>query len=167
MAQTNKNRKFYVSVTLDEGSIPQAAPDDLTQSEYEALKWTQVKHVGSIGQTGMDTNIVSYDELDTEVTQKNKGISNAGDPDVECARAPTDLGQVAMRAAGATKFYYAFKTVDDDAPSAGYSGSVYYNRGLVTGPKRPNGRNEDFNLEVFTLGLVQKEIVVDPKPLVS
>ena len=32
-------------------------------------------------------------------------------------------------------------------------------RGLVTGPKRPNGRNEDFNLEVYTLGLTQYEII--------
>lgn len=159
MANTNKGRKFFLCVT------PQ--PADLTQNQYEALTYIEVSNVGAVGETGTNTNIVSYDELATEVTQKQKGISNAGDPDVECARNPTDPGQIAMRAAAATKFYYATKTEDADAPDASHTNSVYYNRGLVTGPKRPNGRNEDFILEVFTLGLVQKEIVVNPVSLVA
>lgn len=167
MAQTNKGRKFFIAVTSPGGTVPAPQPSDLTKSQYEALNWLEVKNVGSVGQTGMDTNIVNYDELSTEVTQKQKGISNAGDPDVECARNPTDDGQKAMRAAGDTKFDYAFKTEDDDAPDSSHTNSIYYNRGLVTGPKRPGGRNEDFILEVFTLGLKQKEIVVDPVSLVA
>ena len=129
------------------------------------LTWTEVKNVASIGESGTNTNIVSYDELSTEVTQKQKGISNAGDPAVECARNPSDPGQQAMRAAAKTKYYYAYKTEDADAPDEDTTNSVYYNRGLVTGPTRPNGRNEDFILEIFTLGLVQTEIVVDPQPI--
>lgn len=34
----------------------------------------------------------------------------------------------------------------------------------MSGPIRPNGRNEDFILARFTLGLMQREIVVDPEP---
>lgn len=167
MANTNKNSKFYIAVTEPSGSVPQACPADLTLEQYEALHWTQVKNTGSIGETGTSTNVVSYDELETDVTQKQKGISNAGDPDIECARNPTDPGQIAMRAAGATKFYYAFKVEKDDAPQPGYTNSVFYNRGLVTGPRRPNGRQEDFDLEIFSLGLIQKEIAVDPAPIAS
>lgn len=159
MAQTNKGRKFYFC------STPQ--PSALSQAQYEALTWIPVANVGAVGETGMNTNIVSYDELSTDVTQKQKGISNAGDPDIECARNPTDPGQVALRAAAKTKFYYATKTEDEDAPDANFTNSIYYNRGLITGPKRPNGRNEDFILEVFTLGLIQQEIVVDPVALVA
>lgn len=158
MANTNKGRKFYICVT------PQSA--DLSKSEYEALTYVEVSNVGSVGETGMNTNIVSYDELATDVTQKQKGISNAGDPDIECARNPTDPGQIALRAAAKTKFYYATKFEDADAPDANHTNSIYYNRGLITGAKRPNGRNEDFILEVFPLGLVQQEIVVDPVSLV-
>lgn len=165
MANTNKGRKFYIAVTAPGGSTPAPQASNLTQNQYEALNWTEVGNVGSVGETGMNTNVVSYDELATEVTQKQKGISNAGDPVVECARNPTDPGQIAMRAAGATKFYYAFKVEDADAPSDSYSNSIYYNRGLVTGPTRPNGRNEDFILENYTLGLVQREVVVDPTAL--
>lgn len=163
MANTNKGRKFYIAVTTPGGSTPLACPSDLNQGQFEALNWTQVSNVGSIGESGMQTNLPTYDELSTEVMQKQKGISNAGDPPVEVARNPTDPGQVALRAAAATKFNYAFKTEDNDAPSSDYTNSIYYNRGVVTGPTRPNGRNEDFILEVFTLGLNQREIVVNPQ----
>lgn len=165
MANTNKGRKFYIACTVADGPIPLAQPTDLTRSAYEALLWTEVKNVGSVGETGTQTNTVSYDELSTDVTQKQKGISNAGDPPVECARNPSDPGQIGMRAAGTTKYYYAFKTEDADAPDEDTTNTVYFNRGLVTGPTRPGGRNEDFILEVFTLGLIQKEIVVDPEAI--
>lgn len=158
MANTNKDRKVYICVT------PQ--PNTLTQEQYEGLDWVQIGNVGAVGEAGTQTNIVSYDELDTEVTQKGKGISNAGDPTIECARNPTDPGQIALRNAAKTNFIYAFKFEDKDAPSANYTNSVYYNRGLVTGPTRLNGRNEDFILEVFTLALNQREIVVDPEAAV-
>ncbi|WP_018428217.1 hypothetical protein [Hoeflea sp. 108] len=159
MARTNKDRKVYICTT------PQ--PGDLNQAAYEALTWVEVGNVGAVGEAGTNTNIVSYDELSTDVTQKGKGISNAGDPTIECARNPTDLGQQALRAAAKTNFTYAFKFEDKDAPTANHTNSVYYNRGLVTGPTRPNGRNEDFILEVFTLALNQREIVVDPVSLVA
>ena len=153
MAQTNKGRKFFVCET--------AKASDLNQTEFEALTWVEVGNVGSVGETGTATNIVSYDELATEVTQKQKGISNAGDPVIEAARNPTDVGQIAIRAMALTKLNYAFKVEDDDAP-AGFTNTIYYNRGLVTGPTRPGGRNEDFILENYTLGLVQEEITVNP-----
>lgn len=162
MANTNRGRKVYIAVTSPGGSTPLACPSVLNQGEYEALDWTEVSNVGSVGESGMNENIVSYDELSTDVTQKQKGIANAGDPVIECARNPTDLGQIAMRAAAATRMIYAFKFEDADAPSAGYTNTVYYNRGVVGGPTRPNGRNEDFIIENYTLGLVQREIVVNP-----
>lgn len=159
MANTNKGRKFFVSVTVAGNAVPKEAAIDQTLANYNAMFWTEVKNVGSIGMTGTDTNIVSYDELATDVTQKQKGISNAGDPEIECARNATDNGQDAMRAGALTKLYYAFKVEDADMPPAVTNPTTYFMRGLITGPTRPNGRNEDFNLEIFKLGLVQLEIV--------
>ena len=40
--------------------------------------------------------------------------------------------------------------------------TIRYNRGLIVGPREPNGRNEDFELEIFTAGLVQKQIKTKP-----
>lgn len=165
MANTNSGRKFYIAVTAPNGSIPEAQPSVLNQAAFEALDWQEVSDVGNIGQTGMDTNVVSYDTLATAVTQKQKGISNAGDPEIECARNPTDKGQIAMNAAALTRYNYAFKIEDADAPDELTSNTIYYNRGIIAGPFRPNGRNEDFILETFRLGLNQQEIVVAPAAL--
>lgn len=149
MAKSNKGTTLWVCAT--------AQPSDLDQAGFEALPWVQVKQVGSIGETGPNTNILTYDTLDTEVSQKAKGITNAGDPPIEVARVPDDPGQVIMRTAGAPSNddSFAFKIVKLDT-------TTIYNRGIVTGPMRPNGRNEDFDLETYTLGLVQVEVVVNP-----
>lgn len=155
-ANTNAGSKLYICAT------PQ--PDDLDQTGFEALTWVQIGGVGSAGEAGTSTNILTYDTWDTEVTQKAKGISNAGDPDIEVARDPEDAGQDILRTAARTNFNYAFKEERNDAPNdlVGSSPTTYYNRGLVSGPRRPRGRNEDFDLEIYTLGLQQLEIVVDP-----
>lgn len=157
MAFTNAAGKFYICET------PQ--PDDLEQEDYEALVWVEVANVGSLPESGTTTNIVSYDTLDTEVTSKAKGISDAGEGELEVAFAAEDPGQVALRTAALTKFYYATKRELTDAPSAGFTNTIFYNRGLVTGPAHAGGRNEDFVIETYTFGNVQREIVVAPEAL--
>lgn len=154
MANTQANNVLSISSV--------ATPDALTQAGYEALVWIPIGNVGSLGESGINTNVLSYDTLTTDVSDKAKGISDAGSPQVEVARVYNDAGQVALRAAAATNLKYSFKLERTDSPDGILSNTVIYNRGLVTGPTRPGGRNEDFDLEVFTLGLVQTEIVVDP-----
>ncbi|PJL44750.1 hypothetical protein [Stenotrophomonas maltophilia] len=149
-AKTNSGTKLHICVT------PQN--EDLTVAEFAALTYVQVKKVGSIGERGINTNIVSYDTLDTLVALKGKGITNAGDPQVEVAEDLTDPGQVALRAAGAPNVpdAYAFKVERAD-------GSIEFLRGLVAGPNVTGGRNEDFVLNTFTLALNQAPITV-PAP---
>lgn len=155
MANTNSGGKLYIAVDVSGDAEPHNS--DLLLVGYDALTWLQIGSVGSFGETGSNTNILSYDTLDDDVVQKGKGMTNAGDPEIELARSGTDLGQLELRAAALTKDSYAFKYELDD--SGGVNGTTYYNRGLVTGPRHPNGRNEDFVLEVFQLGLNQLEIV--------
>lgn len=137
--------------------------NDLSRSDYEAITWIEVKAVGSRGEMGKTTNILTYDTWDTKVIQKAKGITDAGSPQLEVARIPSDPGQQILRLAGAVgnNNNYAFKELRADGVTA-ETGSVFYNRGLVGGPTRPGGRNEDFDLEVFVFGFQQEEIVVDP-----
>lgn len=153
---THAGFKLFVCAT------PQ--PDDIDQDDYEALTWVQIKGVGSHGETGTTTNILTYDTWDTDVAQKAKGISNAGDPEIEIARDPDDPGQVILRTIASTNYNYAFKIEANDKPNnlSGSKPTTRYNRGLVTGPRTPHGRNEDFDLEMFTLALQQREILVDP-----
>ena len=154
-ANANAASKVYVCAT--------AQNTELDQADYEALTWVEIKSVGSLGETGKSTNVLSYDTWDTSVIQKAKGQTDAGSPDLEVARLPNDPGQEILRSASAVgnNDNYAFKFLRADG-SNGNTGTVLYNRGLVMGPKRPNGRNEDFDLEVFTLAFQQEEIEVKP-----
>lgn len=153
---TNAGSKLYVCAT--------AQPAALNQSGYEALTWVLVSGVGSVGETGSNTNILNYETWDDEVVQKAKGLTDAGSPEIEVARDPDDAGQIVMRTIADTNLIYAFKIEGNDAPNDNVASSptIRYNRGLVTGPREPNGRNEDFDLEIYGLGLVQKQIKVDP-----
>lgn len=135
---------------------------NLTQGEYEGLEWLEITGIGSHGETGENTNVLTYDTWDTAVIQKAKGMTDAGSPEIELARIPDDPGQIALRAAAKTNFDYAFKMVRNDPATIGGTGTVLYNRGKVMGPRRPHGRNEDFDLEIFTLALNQLEIAVNP-----
>lgn len=155
-ANSNAGSKFYIS------TAPVTVPQ--TKAELEALTYVEVTNLGSVGQAGSSTNILTYDTWDTDVIQKGKGMTDAGSPEIEVARDYDDPGQEALRAAALTNLNYAFKMERNDkiSTNADATPTVIYNVGLVTGPARPQGRNEDFDLEVFTLGYNQREIVVNP-----
>lgn len=155
-ANTMSGSKFYVCATAQNA--------DLDATAFAALTWVQVKGVGSHGETGVNTNIVNYDTWDTEFVQKAKGTSNAGDPEIELARISADAGQIILRTAGDhfNKNNYAFKIERNDAiPGVGETPTTIYNRGLVAGPRTTHGRNEDFELEIYTLALQQQQIIVE------
>ncbi len=153
-ANSNAGSKFYISAT--------PTPDDLTRAGFEALTWIEVKGVGELGETGSQTNILTYDTWDTDVVDKAKGMTNAGDPTLEVAANLSDPGQIAMTAAALTNMKYSFKIVRNDPVTIGGQGTTIYNRGLVTGPTHPNGRNEDFDIDIFTLAMVQRELRIAP-----
>jgi hypothetical protein len=151
---TFSGKTFGISTTPQNANL-----DDHATLGFPGLTYVNVTAIGNYGDTGNNTNIVTYPTLDEDVIAKDKGMTDAGSPEIECRRIATDPGQIAMRAAGlhSNTNKYAFRTVDQD-------GTVHYNRGLVTGPTRPGGGNEDFERETFTLGLVQTEVVVNPTP---
>lgn len=153
-ANANAGSKLFICTT------PQQS--DLDRSAFELLAWVEIKSLGSHGEIGASTNILTYDTWDSVVVQKAKGMTNAGDPDIELARLPTDPGQNALRAASLSNMNYAFKILRNDPAKIGGEPTTIYYRALVTGPKKPLGRNEDFDLEVFTFGLNQLPLTVDP-----
>lgn len=145
---TYSGRKIFVSTTAENTA--------LTPAEFELLSYTEIKFVGNIGQFGIDTNVLSYPLLGEVVMQKQKGMTDAGDVAVECARKDSDAGQLAMRVAGAPDYYdaHAFRVINQD-------GSIDYLRGLVMGPVSPGGGNEDFDLHTYTVALIQAPEHID------
>lgn len=155
-ANSNAASRLFISTN----PVPDA---DLAQADYEALAWTEIRGVGSRGEMGKITNVLTYDTWDTKVIQKAKGMTDAGSPELEVARIPGDAGQGILELASnvGNNNNYAFKELRADGTNAN-NGTVIYNRGLVVGMRRPGGRNEDFDLLIFTLAFQQEEISVDP-----
>lgn len=149
MAKTLKGRLVYIAAV---GANPTESNSDLNLAGFEALGWVQISNCAMIGESGASTQMPTYDELDTDVTQKSKGVTDAGNPTLEVSLNMSDNGQNALRTAALADDNYAFKWVDTD-------GVIHYQRGLVTGPTAPNGRVGDFRVQVFTLGLNQLEVI--------
>lgn len=152
---TKKGSKVFVCAT--------AQNTDLIQSAYVALTWVQVGKVGNIGDFGADSTMNSYNTLDEAVSQKQKGTANAGDPQIEVADVADDAGQVILRTFGdpLNQNNMAIKIERNDAPP-GKTNTVFYSRGVVSGPLYPGGGSDDFDLARYTIGLNQLPIRVDP-----
>jgi len=144
---TNFGGTFSISTT--------AANDDLTLSEFLGLSYTEIPNLVTSDPTGVTQNVVSDSTWDRPVVCKGKGEANAGDPNVEFQDTPSagmDLFVAAAAYDNTNSYAFLFQWAD---------GSEEYNRGLVTGPQRTKGGNEDFKHVIFTLGLQQPPEVVE------
>lgn len=150
-----RESKLYICAT------PQAA--DLLQAGYEALTFVEIAKVVTLPDFGITDNVVSQDYIGTDVSQKQKGFRMASDTEIVVGRDYSDAGQDALRTAAATRYNYAFKLESSDAPSALYTNTIRYSRGIVGGPNFTGGGGEDFDNETFQLGLNQAPITVDPE----
>jgi len=128
---------------------------DLTLSEFLGLTFVEIPNLVTCDPTGVTQNIVTDSTWDRPVVCKGKGEANAGDPNIEFQDLPS-AGMDLFEAAAAfdNTNNYAFKFVWADA-------SEEYDRGLVSGPQRTKGGNEDFKHVIFTLGLQQPPEVVE------
>ncbi|HUH57441.1 MAG TPA: hypothetical protein VL020_02875 [Pseudomonadales bacterium] len=150
---TNMGRKFFVSET------PQ--PNDMTLTEFEVITdWVEVTKVGEVSESGVNTNILSYPTMDTEFTNKGKGISDAGDQTITCRYVADDPGQILMSELAKTNMDYAFKTVWNDQLTAGGAGTTKYDRGIIVGPVVSGGGPEDFHTLTWTCGFQQRYVEV-------
>lgn len=142
---TNFGGKLYIS--------PSPQNSDLDLAGFQAISgWIQLPNVGNIDQTGIDQNVVTYPTWDKLVVAKGKGQADAGSPTVECLDVES-AGKDAFVAAAAPD------NTDNYAIAIEYAdGSIEYNRGLVMGPVRLKGANEDFKRLQFVLGLQQAAV---------
>lgn len=160
MAETGikKNSKLYICAT------PQSA--DLLQAGYEALTWVEISNVVTLPDFGVSDNIVTQDYINTTVSQKRKGFSNASDTEVMVGQLDGDAGQEALAAASLTAFNYALKLEQDDAPDAATTNTIRYSRGVIGGRNFTGGGGEDFDNETYAIGLNQAPIVVAPTAII-
>lgn len=141
--QTLSGSKIYIS------GVEQTS--NLSISDYIALSYTEVGGVGSFGGVGSQKNFNKTSTWNSSISINVPGLEDLTPGTLELAREATDDGQAVLYDIARTNFSYAVKMVKQD-------GTVFYNRMLISGPVRPDGRSEDFDLEVFTLQPMQHEV---------
>lgn len=145
---TNFGGSFAISTTP-------VGCDDLDLSDFESLAYEAVPNMGTHGDTGISQNVVSYSTWDRNVIQKGKGEADAQNPDIEFIDKASAGMDIMLAAADVNNTdNYATRVTWAD-------GSVEYNRGIVTGPMRMKGGNEDFKRVQFSLGYNQQPITVE------
>ncbi|OHV17543.1 hypothetical protein BK022_04980 [Methylorubrum extorquens] len=141
---------------------PVAPPTTDTEAEFEALTWTEIGLVESLGEFGDESNAVNFASLGDGRQRKAKGVRDAGNLALTVARDPTDPGQDALIAAEATNNKYAFKVTYPDRLTPTGDDSADYFRALVMSKRSNVGSADNVIRRSFTLGIDSAIISVDP-----
>lgn len=113
--------KVYISATL---------PSTDTQAGYEAVPWTEIDQVTSIGAHGKTYEMATYKVLAKEGTFKLKGGSDEGNIDLQMCRVGNDdPGQTLVKQALDSKLSYSLKVVHPNVKTV--SGTVEYMKGKI------------------------------------
>lgn len=155
MTNTFAGAKLYIGTTA---AIDFNSGEAAAQADFEADTYTEIKEISNVGELGAVANIVQFPIVSDDFVKKAKGTRNAGDPAIVVGYTADDAGQIAVRAAERTKFYYNFKLQLADAVDENHTDTIIYFRALVAGVPKGFGGNEDFVTETYTLGIY-------PRPL--
>lgn len=145
------------------GPVNSTAADE---SDYSSLSYTLIGEVESIGEFGDQASTINFTALEDARVRKRKGVRDAGDLSIVVANDPRNAGQLAMVAAEATEFTYAFKIVLADAPDANDTDSTFYFRGLVSSARLNVGAANEIITRTFNV-LIDSAIVEVPSEAVS
>jgi hypothetical protein len=131
-----------------------------TLVEFQAITaWTEIGLIEDLGEDGDEASSVTGAAVGDARIRKAKGARDAGTKTVVCFHDPTDVGQIATRAAQRTSDNYAFREVLNDGPP-GYSDTIRYFRGLVMGERQRKGTNDNIIRVTFNIG-INSEIIED------
>lgn len=139
---TTSGSKFYIGGTT--------ASD--TQTEFEALTWTEVGEVENFGEFGDESSVVTFAAVGDARVRKLKGARDAGTLVLVVGRDAADAGQDALKAAELTKYDYNFKVEIADKSSGG-TNSVQYFRGMVMSKRDNLGANDNVVRTTFNIAI--------------
>lgn len=120
---------------------------------YEALDFTEIGSVESLGDFGDTSALVAFTGLADLLTRKFKGARDAGEMPVMCGADPLDPGQLAAFAAQVSKLAYAFKVEAADAATDGDTNSTFYFHALVMSDPLNIGGVNDVMKRSFSLAI--------------
>lgn len=147
----------FAGSTLEIGTT--AAASD--ETSFAADAYVPIGGLNNMGEVGSSANVVTFPLVSEDFVKKSKGTRNAGDPAVVVERLPNDAGQIALRAAEETKYFYNFRLTIADAENENMSDTVIYFRALVVGVPIATGGVEDFVTETYTLGIYPRPLIIN------
>jgi len=135
---------------------PATAAEPANAAAYEGLTWTEIGEVESLGDFGDSSAVINFTSLKDARVRKLKGARDAGDLPLVVGYDAFDVGQLALIAAEATKFGYAFKVVLDDSKDANDTDSTFYFLAKVMGKRLTVGDVSAVTKRAYTLGISTK-----------
>lgn len=135
---------------------PATAVEPADKIAYEALTWTEINEVESLGEFGDSSAAITFTALKDGRVRKRKGAKDAGDLALVVGYDPFDAGQLALIAAEATKFSYAIKVVLEDGQDANDTDSTFYFLALVMTKRLTVGDVQAITKRAYTLGITTK-----------
>jgi len=111
----------YIGSTL---SVVASAPATEDQSGYEALSWTEVGKVISIGELGDTSEDVTFDILKTGRRSHVSGVKDLGEISVVLEYDRADAGLTILETANNGNTTHSFKVTDTD-------GDDFYFQGVI------------------------------------
>lgn len=149
--------KIFISPVSVNPDTYNAASDGGAITLFEAINdWIEVEEVEDLGEHGDTAEEITFTSIGDARTRKQKGARNAGTKTIVVGVDPLDDGQVALAAAQATDFNYAFKVVRNDARAVNYSNTVEYFVGLVTGEAVNQGAQNNIVRQTFPISINTK-----------
>jgi hypothetical protein len=148
---TFSGAKFYIGTTA-------AATN---QTQFEADVYTEITNLSNFGEMGGSANVLQFPVVSDLYVKKQKGVRNGGDPAIVVGRISEDAGQIKMRQAEQTKYYYNFKLELEDAEDEFHTNTVFYFRAIVASVLGGFGGNEDFVTETYNLGIYPGPLIVE------
>jgi tail tube protein len=124
-----------------------------TLAELEALTWTEVGLIESIGEYGDESSAVTFASLGDGRIRKAKGARDAGTLAVTCAHDFTDTGQLALVAGEGTNLNYPFKVELPNKLTGAGTNELNFFRGLIMSRRKNVGANDNVVRVVFNIGV--------------
>lgn len=153
----------FAGSTLEIGTTLAAS----SEGEFSGDTYTVIGGLNNMGELGSSANVLTFPLVSEDYVKKSKGTRNAGDPAVVCERLPNDPGQIKLRAAEETKFFYNFRLTIADAENENMTDTVVYFRALVVGVPIATGGVEGFVTETYTLGIYPKPLIINSQAISS
>lgn len=125
-------------------------PEEYDMPSFEALSWTEVGEIASIGEFGGSAQVSQFTPLKTGIVKKRKGSIDYGTAALSIGKLNGDLGQGILKAGfdGANrKEVHSFKVVDPEGNVAYFTGVISSFTNVINDANTVYGVNSNIELD--------------------